>query len=128
MLESKIQSLTENAESYHAQVRLNTENVEENRRKLVSRLIAEGFSEDQARIKAKNTSAALVARRLQQYELNKRSLEHPKIEFSNSVKSFLENQGNKLQCLDLRTQTQLFCWGAAYIIDPTMVAGAALKG
>ena len=33
-----------------------------------------------------------------------------------------------IECFDAATQAQLICWGAAYIVDPTIVAGAATKG
>lgn len=41
---------------------------------------------------------------------------------------WLEKKEANLQCLDANTRIEMRCWGAAYIIDPTMVAGAALKG
>jgi GGDEF domain-containing protein len=40
----------------------------------------------------------------------------------------LQEKLDGLECFDLKTQAQLVCWGAAYIVDPTIVATAALKG
>lgn len=45
-----------------------------------------------------------------------------------AVKEWLEKKGLRLQCLDARTRAEMICWGLAYIVDPTIVAGAALKG
>lgn len=45
-----------------------------------------------------------------------------------SVWSALKSKGLRLECLDTRARAELLCWGAAYVIDPTMVAGAAIKG
>ncbi|HEY1078442.1 MAG TPA: hypothetical protein VGE46_00020, partial [Bdellovibrio sp.] len=42
--------------------------------------------------------------------------------------AWLEKKEANLQCLDAATRIEIRCWGAAYIIDPTIVAGAALKG
>lgn len=45
-----------------------------------------------------------------------------------SAWAWLEKKEANLQCLDAATRIEMRCWGAAYIIDPTIVAGAALKG
>lgn len=44
------------------------------------------------------------------------------------VKQWLKNKGARLECLDTKTQAEMICWGAAAIIDPLVVAGAAAKG
>ncbi|RYZ86622.1 MAG: hypothetical protein EOP06_14145, partial [Proteobacteria bacterium] len=48
-------------------------------------------------------------------------------QFENLVRDALEKMQLPLSCLDVRTQTQLLCWGGAYIIDPLVVAGIGLK-
>lgn len=40
----------------------------------------------------------------------------------------LQSKIHGLECFDQVTQIQLICWGAAYLVDPTIVAGAAAKG
>lgn len=40
----------------------------------------------------------------------------------------LQTKVHGLECFDQATQHQLICWGAAYLVDPTIVAGAAAKG
>lgn len=45
-----------------------------------------------------------------------------------TVKEWFENKKARLDCLDAATKIEMMCWGAAYIIDPTLVLGAALKG
>lgn len=33
-----------------------------------------------------------------------------------------------IQCLDSTTRAEMYCWGASYLIDPTLVAGLPAKG
>lgn len=44
------------------------------------------------------------------------------------VKEWLEKKGARLECLDTKTQAEMICWGAAYILDPTILAPGVLKG
>lgn len=39
----------------------------------------------------------------------------------------LRKKGIELSCLDERTQAEMVCWGAAYLIDPVGVSALALK-
>ncbi len=39
----------------------------------------------------------------------------------------LRKKGIELSCLDSRTQAEMICWGAAYIVDPLAVSTLALK-
>lgn len=45
-----------------------------------------------------------------------------------AAKDWLSAKNARLQCLDAKAQKEMICWGAAYLIDPTIVAGAAVKG
>lgn len=54
-------------------------------------------------------------------EINLRSLYH-------ATNKWFEKKQAQLQCLDAATQTEMMCWGAAYIIDPLIVVGVAVKG
>lgn len=41
---------------------------------------------------------------------------------------WLRQKSVRLSCLDVQTRAEMICWGAAYVIDPLLVAGAAAKG
>lgn len=45
-----------------------------------------------------------------------------------TIKSWLQKKNAHLECLDSKTQAEMICWGAAYILDPLLVAGTAAKG
>lgn len=44
-----------------------------------------------------------------------------------AAEDWLQKKMIRLECVDKKTQMELKCWGAAYILDPTLVAGAAAK-
>lgn len=52
----------------------------------------------------------------------------PESKIFESAMQALNDKIEGLECFDAATQAQLVCWGAAYIVDPTIVAGAAAKG
>lgn len=54
--------------------------------------------------------------------------EQPESKIFETALLAIEKKIEGLECFDLATQAQLVCWGAAYIVDPTIVAGAAAKG
>jgi hypothetical protein len=45
-----------------------------------------------------------------------------------AVQEWYQARSQQLSCMNPTTRTEMICWGAAYILDPTVVAGAALKG
>ncbi|MFN3454442.1 MAG: diguanylate cyclase domain-containing protein [Pseudobdellovibrio sp.] len=45
----------------------------------------------------------------------------------NAAKEWLSQKAVRLECVDRRTQAELTCWAAAYILDPLVVAGASAK-
>lgn len=45
-----------------------------------------------------------------------------------SVAEWLKDEAARLQCVDAKTRAEMLCWGAAYILDPSLVAFGVLKG
>ncbi len=45
----------------------------------------------------------------------------------NAVREWLNYKGARLDCLDAKTQAELICWAASYIIDPLIVYGGTVK-
>ncbi len=92
----------------------------------------DNFTYNQSVIARQSVKTRTLSERAEEAELRQSSLpmnsEGTEKRMLSGIKQWLKNKGARLECLDSKTQAEMICWGAAAIIDPLVVAGAAAKG
>ncbi len=87
----------------------------------------ENYSYIQATIKRQEHRTPQQSERLR-LEVPKRMVEANRQSLLFAAIQWLHEKNVRLSCLDSQARAEMICWGAAYVIDPLLVAGAAAKG
>lgn len=91
-----------------------------------TRLIAQYLQSQRLSMRSRSMyDLAMEAERQNEWRENHK---YKEAEVFSAAYEMLTEKSKELNCFDAKTQATLICWGAAYIVDPLMVAGAAAKG